>query len=71
MFPVIGEGEKPSLLYATVAMISYWLCLAEPSRCFKAHVPHTAACTTIDRLSSAASLAKHSDITGFPVSHQA
>jgi hypothetical protein len=32
---------------------------------------HTAAYTAIDRLSSAASLAKHSDITGFPVSHQA
>jgi hypothetical protein len=47
MFPVTGEGEKPSLLYATVAMISYWLCLAallspEPSRCFKARVPQTA-----------------------------
>jgi hypothetical protein len=47
MFSVTEEGEKPSLLYANVAMISYWLFLVAllslgPSRCFKAHVPQTA-----------------------------
>lgn len=47
MFPVTGEGEKPSLLYAIVAILPYWLFLAAllslgPSRCFKARVPQTA-----------------------------